>query len=809
MNKKILYGIVLILLFSFGCTSQISQEGGEIETIYEVFESDVNNDGLIDSTTYIFNEIEYNETNIQKIIIIKPKFDLTKIEAKIEDAKGDRYYFENLTIEELYVNLNNFNNKRSNEISITGEAQCKQYLGLGREDLPCISISSCSKACMGAPLCAYIYQFVGEPFAQDLYELNNGFTNMDKYILELNSILKSMEDTENNLNKQKIEEMVGKIEQISILGSEINENPIINKNVYYLCNRINYDNYELQSMLDKISKNLKTEYYGDSFKTEITKTDLKIEFVEYKVFLQINEKSERSFSTITISDIIPSDLDIDINSLKVSSNFSSINTTIPLVNWEINKAGSGELQSFMTYSFTSKKLVDREWIENNIKTPYVSVKAFSFGAAPLTIGVLIFINSIFGFFFNFSNYFIALALTGALIIIVLRIMERFINLIWNIIIETSKRNNFSKIKTKWLGKANPNFKQYLILGICLFIFGIILAFITPNTIQEKIIILETIGHNLMLEPIGGLSVLLILFGVISIYFSIEDVIKGSFLKSGYYESPETIVKKTNLENLKNLEQKIEEVGEKIKQALEQKIDVSEEQDLIYSIPISRINELIQKNDQKTAKAVIEQSINRCEFNIGTIDKKIQTAMDIWQNWENKFDKILKEKGEIRKEMLIDIPRTWRSWALEKYLIENLDKNLIIENGILKRMEVKTFKKKGIMDILNNLIDEKIKKAGIFGIDGKIMASTLDKNINNSIVSLMLSRMIKSIKIVETRAKTGNTEYLVAKSGKHLIFVRPANSGNLILFCITESITSLKTLEELTDHTIKELNELYP
>ena len=800
MDKKIIW-ILFISLLIFGCTSPILQEGGNAELIQEVFETDINNDGLIESTTYVFHESEYNETKIQRILIIKPKFDLSKIEAQIQGNASDKYYFQDLTISDLKIHLTNFNNKRSNEIAITGEAQCKQYLGLGRTDLPCVSLDSCAKACMGAPLCMYIYKFVGDPFSQDLYELNTGFNKMDTYISELNSIFEDIENTENNLNKQKIEEIIKKIEQISVLGNEINNNPIINKQVYYLCNRINYDNYELQSMMDKISENLKTK---DSNTAQIKKTGLEIDNVEYKIYLQIKEKSDRSFSTIKITDIIPKTLNINISSLVVSSNFSKVNITTPSVEWKINKAGGGEIQSFMTYSFKSKEFVNKTWIENNIKTPYVSVETFSLGTTPITFGILAFINSVFTFFFDFSNYFIALALTGALIIILLRLFQTIVSLIWNTIIGTSKGEDFSLIKKKLFGKANPKFKQYFILGIILSLIGTIILLISNSQIKEEIIILELIGYNLTLEPLNGISAFLLSLGIISIYFSAEDFFKGSVLKTGYYESAQKIAKKVNLENLKELEKKIEEVDIKIKQALELKIDVSDEQDLIYSIPISRIKALIQKNDQRTAKNIIEQSINRCDFNIGTIDKKIQTATDIWKNWKIKFDLLLKEKGEIRKEMLIDIPRTWRSWTIEKYLTENLDENLIIEGGILKKTTMPVVKKKGIVDILNSLKNEKIKNASIIQMDGKTLASSFDKNINKSLVAVLVSRMIKAVKIIETKAKTGNTDYLVARSGKDLFFVRPIN--NLILFCITDSKISLTTLIELTNKTAEELDK---
>ncbi len=806
MNNKIIFGILFILLFSFGCTAPVYQEGGDNEKIQEIYEVDLNKDGIADTTTYVFQKQEYNETDLQRIMIVKPQFDLSKLEIEITEV-GDKYYFENLSITELKFYLNNFDNKRSNEVAVTGEAQCKQYLGLNREDLPCISTDTCAKSCIGAPLCKSIYQYVGEPFAQDLYELNNGFNKMNTYIYELEVLFNEMEGTEKDLEKQKLEQVIEKIEQMYMLGKQINQNPIINKQVYYLCNNINYDNTELQNILDKISENLKTETFGQTTNTNIEKTNMPIESVKYDVYLQINEKSNRSFSSIRIIDMIPEELNINSSTLKVSSNFSTINTTIPSVEWKINKAGGGNIQSFMTYSFESEKLVNKTWLENNIKTPLISVESFSMGGTPLTTGFFGYINIIFSFFFNFSNYFIALALTGALIIIILRLFELLISLIWNLILGTSKRQNFLTIKKNWLGKANPKYRQYLLLGGILVLSGMIITFIYPSQIQDNIIILEMVGHNIMLEPILGFSSILILLGIVSLYFGTEELIKGTILQSGYYESAEKIAKKSNIDDLQKLEESMKAVEDRIKGALELKIDVSEEQELLYSIPISRIKELIEKNDQRTAKKVIEQSINRCEFNIGTIDKKIQTATDIWENWNNKFDKLLKEKGEIRKEMLVDIPRTWRAWALEKYLIENLDKDLIIETGILKKMEIKRVKKKGITEILENIINEnkEILNAAIVRIDGKVMASALNKNSNASLISLMISRMIKSIKIIETRAKTGDTEYLVARAGKELFFIKPI--GDLILVYITTSKTSLNLLTEITEKYEKDITNL--
>ncbi|MFA5382437.1 MAG: hypothetical protein WC356_04670 [Candidatus Micrarchaeia archaeon] len=807
MQKRIILGLLLILLFTFGCTAPVYQEGGNPEKISKIYESDINNDGIIESATYIFEEQTYNNSIItQKIISIKPNFNLSKLSINIENEKiDDKYYFENLTIEELKIYLNNFDKKRSNIVAVTGEAQCKQYLGLNREDLPCISVDTCAKACIGAPICQFIYLNMGEPFAEDLFELNSNFNEMDNKIKEIDIIFNEIEGNENDLEKEKIESIIQKIEQISILGGKINQNPIIDKNVYYLCNQINYDNTELQKIYDAISNNLKTEYSGEIIKNKIQKTEAPVDYVKYDIYIQITEESDRPFSTIKIVDKIPDSINIDKTTLKTSSNFSIINPDS--VEWSINKAGGGEISSFIMYSFESDELINKEWIENNLKTPYITIESFSLGGTPLTSIFLGFINLGFTFFFNFSNYFIAFAFVCALLLIILRLIEMLLLFFWYFITGTSKRQDLNTIKNNWLGKSNPKYLQYIILGVGLLIFGLLLNFISPSNIPDKTLILENIGYNMTIFPIGGIISFLILFGLVSIYFSIEDFFKGSILKTGYYESAQKIAKKINLENLKVLEQKIEEVQKKMVKTAELKIDISEEQEILNSIPLVRIKELIQKNEQNTAKKVIEQSINRCEFSIGTIEKKIEIANDIWKNWKTKFDQLLKKDGEIRKEMLIDIPRTWRSWTLEKYLTENLDKDLIIENGILKKIEIKKMRKKDFTEILDSLIsnNEGIKNAAIVRIDGKMMASVLDKKINSSLVSLMLARMTKSIKIIETTANIGKTEYILSRSGKNLFFAR--SSGDLILLCITESITQINDLIEITEESINELNKI--
>ena len=70
---------------------------------------------------------------------------------------------------------------------------------------------------------------------------------------------------------------------------------------------------------------------------------------------------------------------------------------------------------------------------------------------------------------------------------------------------------------------------------------------------------------------------------------------------------------------------------------------------------------------------------------------------------------------------------------------------------------------------------------------------------------MLSRMMKAIKIIETNAGIGETDYVVARSGKTLFFVRPA--GNLILFCTAGTETPLSFLIEKTSQVVSELSKL--
>lgn len=278
----VLFILLIILLFSFGCTTPVSQEGGYKEVISEVYESDINNDGAMDTATYIFTEQIYNSTTFQRVITVKPKWDLSNTSINIETEKNGeetsefpaayKYYFDNGTVAELRGYLYNFDNKRSNEAAVTGEAQCIQYLGLGRTDIPCIDIHSCSQACIGAPICKTIFQFVGEPFAEDLLELNNGFKEMDIKIEEAYALLDELEKDESNIKKETLEEFIEKIEEIYILGGNINLNSIINPNIYGgLCNQINYDNSELQKIYDTIYANLHVESLGVPVTAQIEK----------------------------------------------------------------------------------------------------------------------------------------------------------------------------------------------------------------------------------------------------------------------------------------------------------------------------------------------------------------------------------------------------------------------------------------------------------------------------------------------------------------------------------------------------------
>ena len=428
--------LALNVLF-FGCTETTKESGGRLSLLKKDV-TDLNGDGIYDFATYVFLPIEYSSATVQKIVLVNPVWNVSQIRVNVSEQDGNivtRYHIDNVTVfDSLEKHLDAFDKLRSNEETIRGEAQCKQYLGLGREDLPCVDIHSCSVACQGAPICHQLYMGVGEPFIHDLLDLQNGFNKMDQEIAHLRYLIGAMRNSSTNIRKTYVEDFLETIERVSYLSNEINNNPIINPNVYYICNSIDYNINELQMMANEFTGNLIIETTGGEISMRRERPDHS--YVAYKVILLINFKTKGAYENLLVYDDLPKT--ISVWDLVVDSNFTTIENDTVI--WNIKKVGTGDVQSYAVYSFKSNVILNESGLVEGMSAPYVATTTLALTESSYLKPFLSVFNSLFNTFRPHTNYYVALSITIFIFIVLLKVLFLLLQLIWYLILGLLSRN---------------------------------------------------------------------------------------------------------------------------------------------------------------------------------------------------------------------------------------------------------------------------------------------------------------------------------------------------------------------------------
>jgi len=798
-RESIVLSIFFLLFMLLGSTLAVSvAEPGSHLTLLRKDVSDVNGDGIYDFATYTFLPIEYKHATVQKIILVSPEWNLSDINVNLtEPGEGIvlRYHIDNSSVfDKIDEHINTFDRLRSNEETIRGEAQCKQYLGLGRKDLPCTDINSCSIACQGAPICKQMYMGIGQQFIQDLLDLQDGFNAMDSEVSHLRFLTDELRNNSSDIPKSLIEGYLATIEKISYIGTKINNNPIINvyntgegKGYSYggLCNVINYDTDELQTIYNLLTTNLVIETTHQN-KIHIKKETPKYSEVTYKVILLIDFKSKGIYENALIYDDLPKGLNYwDVN---INSNFTTIENKS--VVWNIKKIGTGErLQSYVVYSFKSDKILDQSEISDKMSTPKIKVYEFSVTNSPYLAPVFSIISEVFTVVRPNTNYYIALSIAIFILIIILKVIIIILTLIWDVILGLLTRKGIMNSIKIWVGHGSPTFWQYLLIGFILTVLGVGFSLYLDGESPYNLDY-SSVGYVMKDNAVQSILSTIILIGLLTFVFSLEDGLRGKL--GGFSVSSKKKLIKRNLKDLSELKKKIADTNDLIREAKKYHINTSDEESCIFSIPIKRIDKLVTEiNDQRTAKNLIEESLARVDMGYKSLKEKIKNAKHYAGLAELQFDRMLEESGRINIDSLVNIPKEWRDWAVEYYILHHPENNLVIDNRTVKVATPIMAEKKTIIDIVRILSEAGVKKMMIHSIKGEVKSYKVD-NVNQEYLFMLLNKIRKIIQPI-------------VKHPYYYIFLRTRTSTLFIWFLLDKGlIISLVSEEDKTVNCFLEM-----
>ena len=759
----LLFALTIALVLS-GCTKTVEKTGGALILSRSELR-DINGDGIDDVATYVFAPIDYDYATVQKIVLVSPEWNMSSISVNLNEtgAGATRYHIDNISaFEEMRKHVDAFDNKRSNKKSITGEAQCEQYLGLGREELPCKDVHSCEVSCQGAPICKEWLDGLGEPFAHDLLYLQTKFDEMDTYISRLNVLINDMEQNRGAIPREDADEFLSLLQKINYLGNEINNNPIINPNMYNLCNNIDYDSAELQGLSDVFMSNFIIETPGN---VNIAQGTPVYSYVDYKMFLLIIFKSSGAYENMLVYDELPKNM--DYREVLIDSNFTEMNGTTII--WNLKKVGTGDVDSYAAYSLKSNTLLDSDHITSSLSSPRITIETLSILEAPYVKPVVSLMAGSFNFVKPFTNYYVALAVSVFFIVLIIWVILLLLSLLWNVLLGIFSQASLGEGLKKWVGKGNPKYAQYLILGIAIFAIALAASFFMDGYMPSNLDF-KAMSSDLRANPAQTVASVAMFIGLLTIMFSIEEGLRG--MGGGFRVSKKQGLLQQNLKDLEELKKEIKQLNENMSFAHKYHINTSEEESIIYSIPLERMeNLIIHKGDQATAKQMLDESLARVDMGIKTIGNKIDEAEKYINEATGYIEKMLKEQGSVNVDSLVTIPKDWREWAVEYYLMIHPEKDLIIERGMLKPVSVAKTKKKTFNEVSEALLQKGVDRIIHYSIDGEVNSYNVE-NVNTEYLFLLLNKMRRAI-------------LPLPKEGKQYLFLRTRNSTVFILFMISK------------------------
>ncbi|RLG19073.1 hypothetical protein DRN67_03570, partial [Candidatus Micrarchaeota archaeon] len=251
-----------------------------------------------------------------------------------------------------------------------------------------------------------------------------------------------------------------------------------------------------------------------------------------------NSRSEALLSEIIISERIPSELTTSPSSINFETNYTRQTGQKPLVyEWRIAGAGAGD-NTTIAYSVLTAMQVDREWVEDNVVSPNVKVYVGDPFTYPLVASTFAHISGLLFKLIPSVGFYPSIALVLAIILAGAYAIWTVVRFVYHVVLAIKERQKLKDMIYEFAGGGEQNNYQYLIIGAVLLIAGF---GITNFLDSQPPIVVPDVDFGEVLStytenPLSALGSLMILLGVLALFFVLEDVVKGLVLGKRYYEA---------------------------------------------------------------------------------------------------------------------------------------------------------------------------------------------------------------------------------------------------------------------------------
>ncbi|VVB98200.1 Uncharacterised protein [uncultured archaeon] len=583
------------------------------------------------------------------------------------------------------------------------ETACRDALGLGKASGgSCDSPSGCAGMCSTTQCQQYGY--ASELLGYWIYDYAQNERQLDMQVSDVKNVVVVIKDT----GVQDKEIVMRQLNAIMDRTLAINVNPLMSESVFGVCKPIDYDNAKIREMMSILGT------YG--------RRPVKYTYAITTKFVIAG----KDYTELKITDTVPQPLRDALLNISVIGGGASYIGENNTVDWPTVKLNLYP-QYMLGYEFDSGQGI-REDIFENWPTPRISTKIISLSKSP-TIGyILATSNYIYGFARGFG-YYAALAAVLAFWDIAFFLAVLAAKAIISFVGATFSRTGLRDSLLRAFGGANPYWKEYA--AACAIFLAIGYAMLLGSApVSEDTIALDRMADHLIQNPLGAGALLFIFLGLHIAYALLEDRFKGVIAGRRYYENILEVSPKANALRFNKMKEKIEELRAALAAAAG--IDVSEEKNVLISVPAERIEILLKKEgSERAVRELIDVYTEKLESALTRVGEKQKISADYWPEWSKEIAEKLGEQERVPFTAFITIPSDWRLWAANRFVSENAEEGLKVEGEELRRAEAAAAGKK-TDDVLKKLVSKDmaiggaiLRKDGIEAISSRLGNKTLE------------------------------------------------------------------------------------
>ncbi|MFA6036225.1 MAG: roadblock/LC7 domain-containing protein [Candidatus Micrarchaeia archaeon] len=537
-----------------------------------------------------------------------------------------------------------------------------------------------------------------------------------------------------------------------------------------------------------------------------------------------NSNPQAALSDLTLTERIPTDLTTSQADLSFQTNYTRLAGQQPLVyEWRITGLGS-KANTSISYTALSSRRIDKSWVESNMLTPNVAASISTLTNYPAVAFSLSLLQGILGALTPIISFYPAIAVTASLVLIILYAFYGLLLLIYGTIFAIKDRKNLRDTIYDVAGAGEKDNRTYLIVGAVLVAIGLASAYLLPSAAQAPQASADfgSLIKDYVADPIKAFGSLLLMLGLLALFFVAEDAVKGLVLGKRYYEAirkpaqlEEAVRESGVMEHTEHLRDEVSATLQKAEALTASGFDFNDEISVLEAIigGIDKAEERAMKHELDDARGLLVEARKKYDAARPSLLKKVEKASKLSAELASLYtaksdcEALLIEAerqgsnvGEAKKKLAdidvdasVDFAKKLASDGkldqIEKEIgpakrsLETLRSSLSTLAKAKKRVKIGSVNKQKLDAVLKGLVSSrKIEAAAIVRRDGLMVTSNLPSDVDKDVIAAMSARMMDRAEMVSSELKRGDVKYVVADGSLGKIIAMDV-SGAAVLICL--------------------------